>query len=241
MDFSEFKRRLGAEPRGEDPELQRARASGPEFAAAAEEAEAFEQLLERAVRVQAPGGLIESLQALPATAAPTRRRNWWPAALAAGLLLAIGAAGVYRQLNPQWESVEAYVADHFHHDGVKMLAQHAVGETPTDPAAVRELFGRFDLEAAPALQEIVGVIKVCVTPDGQGLHMVLDTADGPVTVLYMPGTTVADRERFDFDHQRALLVQMDGGAAAIIGAAPQDPGSLYAFVQDSIRARAPQG
>lgn len=241
MDFTEFKRRLGAEPRSADHELRRARDAGPEFAAAAQEADAFERLLERALETPAPAGLVESLQALSNAPRRRPRRRWWPAALAAGLLLAVGAAGVYRQLNPHWDSVEAYVADHFHHDGSAMLAAYAAGEAGTEPEAAQALFDRFGLEAAPALQEVVGVIKICVTPDGRGLHMVLNTADGLATVLYMPGTAVEDHERFDFDDQRAVLVQLDGGAAAIIGAGTTDPAALYALVQASLRPRSLPG
>jgi len=45
MDFSEFSLRLGADPRNRDPEFLRARDSSPEFSAAAELAERFEQQL----------------------------------------------------------------------------------------------------------------------------------------------------------------------------------------------------
>ena len=62
MNFSEFKQRLGAEPRSADPELRRARESAPEFEAAASEAEQFERKLERALAVPAPAGLIDDLK-----------------------------------------------------------------------------------------------------------------------------------------------------------------------------------
>jgi hypothetical protein len=232
MDFSEFRRRLGAEPRSTDPELLRARDSSPEFAAAAAEAEAFEAALERALQLPEPAGLVEDLRALPAGSAGPRHRRWISLALAAGLLLAVGIAGIDRLLHPRWDSVEAYVIDHYYHDGVKMLAQEPA---PQDPARLRKLFARFEVEAAPELQRIVGVIKICVTPDGQGLHMVLNTDSGPVTVIYMPGTPAEDRERFDFDGQSAVLVQMELGSAAIINADSQDPAAWYAFVHDAIR------
>lgn len=235
MDFSEFRRRLGAEPRSRDPELLRARESGPEFAAAADEAEAFEARLERALALPAPTGLVDDL--LGAARQPGRapRRRWVAVALAAGLLLAVGIAGLERLLQPSWDSIEDYVIDHYYHDGVDMLAQ-----TPTapDPADIRAMFARFEVEAAPELQEIVGVIKICVTPDGTGVHMVLNTTSGPVTVFYMPGTQVSDREQFTFDGQNAVLVQMDHGSAAIIGSEPLDSANWYAFLHDSIRRSA---
>jgi hypothetical protein len=232
MDFTEFRRRLGAEPRSADPELLRARDAGPEFAAAAAEAEAFEAKLERALAVPVPVGLVDDLDGL--TRAATRRRpgRWVAMALAAGLLLAVGAAGLNRMLNPSWDSVEDYVIDHYYHDGADLVAHASVAP---DPARIRAMFARFDVDAAAELEDVVGVIKVCVTPDGDGIHMVLDTASGPVTVIYMPATQVRDRERFAFGGLRAVLVPMERGSAAIIGAQPLDPGDWYAFVQDAIR------
>ena len=231
MDLSEFRRRLGAEPRSRDPDLLRARVSAPEFAAAAAEADALESTLERALRVPQPAGLVDELCALPGRSHRPQRR-WVPMALAAGLLLAVGIAGVDRLLHPRWDSVEAYVIDHYYHDGVSMLAE---APDPPDPALIQRMFSRFDVEAAPALQQIVGVIKICVTPDGRGVHMVLNTEAGPATVIYMPDTPVEDRERFGFDDQRAVLVQMERGSAAIIVAESRDTGELLALVQDSIR------
>jgi hypothetical protein len=235
MDFSEFRRRLGAEPRSKDPDLLRARDSAPEFAEAAAESEALESRLERALRLPEPDGLVEGLCALPGSSVRPRRRRWLPMALAAGLLLAVSVAGIDRLLHPRWDSVEAYVIDHYYHDGVKMLAQEPAAQ---DPTRIQAMFARFEVEAAPELQRIVGVIKICVTPDGKGVHLVLNTESGPVTVIYMPGTRVEDRERFTFDDQRAVLVQMELGSAAIINAEPQDPAAWQAFVQDTIRPQA---
>lgn len=237
MDFSEFRRRLGAEPKSRDPDLLRARESGPEFAAAAAEADEFEARIERALSLPVPAGLAEDLRAIPGGTVATLRRRWLPVALAATVLLAVGAVLLNRDLNPRWESVEAYVVQHYYHDGVTMLA----AEASPDPERVRDLFAHFDLEAAPELEEIVGVIKICVTPDGNGIHMVLTTETGPVTVIYMPGVGVEDHQTFAFDDQRAVLVQMPSGSAAVVVPSPQDPAELYAFVQNSIRLPAGNG
>jgi hypothetical protein len=65
MDFSEFKRLLGADPRSRDPELLRARASSPEFEQAAADAERFEDLLARAVKLPVPEQLIDEIRSTP--------------------------------------------------------------------------------------------------------------------------------------------------------------------------------
>jgi hypothetical protein len=235
-DFSEFTRLLGADPRSRDPAFLRARDSSPEFSEAAAEAERFEAKLERALSLPEPPELTDGLLAAARQAEPASGRNhWWPAALAAGLLLAITAAGLSWRAGHRWDSVEEYVIDHYYHDGLKMLAEAGSGRVaPTEAEDLRALFAGFGAQAAPAFAELVGVVKVCITPDGKGIHMVLNTEGGLVTVIYMPNTGVEDRESFEFDGQRALLVQLEHGSAAIVGAGQQNVGDFYALVHDSI-------
>jgi len=90
------------------------------------------------------------------------------------------------------------------------------------------------MEAAPELAGIISVIKYCPTPDGKGIHMVLNTQEGPVTLIYMPETDVIDRQPLEFDGMQALLVGLEKGSAAIIGSGDQSISGLYAVVQESI-------
>jgi len=231
MNFSEFKRKLGAEPLSGDPEIQRARESSPEFETAALEAEHFEEKLNRALSVSAPDGLVDELQAISQQPAETASRSsWWRMALAASVLIAVGAAGLTWKMNPSWDSVEEYLVDHYRHDGAKVLAM-------ADESAaqdVQTLLAGFNVAAAPALADIIGLIKYCPTPDGKGVHMVLNTQSGPVTVIYMPDTPVTDRQMLAFDNVEAILVQLNRGSAAIIGAGGLQVADYYAIVQSSI-------
>jgi hypothetical protein len=231
MNFSEFKRRLGAEPLSGDPEIKRARESSPEFEQAAVEAERFEKKLERAVSVSVPDNLLNELQAISQQAPRTSKgRGWWRMALAASVLIAVGAAGLTWKMNQSWDSVEDYVVDHYRHDGAKVLAMKSEA-TAQD---VQSILAGFDVEAAPSLADIVGVIKYCPTPDGKGVHMVLNTQNGPVTVIYMPDTTVSDGKIHAFDNVQTILVELQHGSAAIIGADSQLVSDYYAIVQNSI-------
>ena len=118
----------------------------------------------------------------------------------------------------------------YHHDGDALIAKsgvQAVGD-------VQALFSRFSVEAAPELAQIISVIKYCPTPDGKGIHMVLNTEDGLVTLIYMPETDVNDHEFLEFDGMKAMLVGLEKGSAAIIGTRSQSISSLYSFVHDSI-------
>mgnify|MGYP001554789515 CR=1 FL=1 len=215
MDFTEFRRKLGAEPRSSDPDLVAARDSSPEHREAALRAELFEDKLERAFDLPAPEELLTGLQSIPAR--KNTLRKGWPLALAASLLVAVGAAGVNWQMNRGWDSVQEYVMDHYRHDGVKVLEQSQARHF----GDVHSILAEFDVDATPELANIVNVIKFCPTPEGKGVHMVLNTENGPITVIYMPGTHVTDREMLAFDDHEALLVDLASGAAAIIGAESQ--------------------
>jgi len=228
MDFTEFLRKLGAEPRTEDPGFIAERDSSPEHREAVLRAEAFEDKLERAFDIPAPPDLLETIAALPRSA--RRARRWWPLAAAASVLVAVGAAGLGWQMNRGWDSVQDYVVDHYRHDGEKMLAM--AGEN--GHGDIHAILAEFDVDAAPELANIINVIKFCPTPGGKGVHMVLNTESGPVTVFYMPGTHVTDHEILAFDGNEAVLVDLENGSAAIIGAGAQGIEDYYAVVHDSI-------
>jgi len=231
MNFSEFKRLLGAEPRSRDPEFLHARQSSPEFEAAAAAAEQFEARLEQSMMIPGPDGLTEKLQSISqTTAGDAGHRRWWPLALAASVVIAVGAAGLTWNMNRGWDSVEEYVMDHYRHDGNRVMAMAGADETVNVQAILSEL----NVRAVPELAGIVGVIKYCPTPDGKGAHMILNTETGPVTVIYMPETEVTDREMLAFDDVQALLVALPGGSAAIIGPDQRQVSSLYGFIQQSI-------
>jgi len=229
MDFSEFLRRLGAEPNNQDPEFLRARRSGEEFEQAAVNAEAFERQLQRATQLPAPEALLDQILTISSEYKPAPARRWHHLAIAAGVLIAVGAAGFTWKLNHRWGSVDEYVMEHYRHDGADLLLH------PRDVSAqdIQEIFAEFNMTATPGLADIISVIKYCPTPDGTGIHMVLNTSEGLVTVIYMPETGVTDREHMEFDQVNALYVAMERGSAIIISPQP-DVDSLYALVQQSI-------
>ena len=230
MNFSEFKKLMGADPGNRDPETLRARHSGPEFEAAAAEAEAFEKKLQGALQVQPPADLLSRIQGI--SREPVRKRNWIPLALAASLLVFAGAAGLVWKQTRSWDSVESYVAEHYAHDGNRVLS--LAGEKMPDEDIVKVL-ARLDASADKRLAGIIAFIKFCPTPGGRGAHMVVMTEQGPVTVIYMPDVPVIDGEAVSFDQMRARLVNLEYGSAAVIGSPSQDVENLVALVRESLK------
>ena len=65
--------------------------------------------------------------------------------------------------------------------------------------------------------------------------MVVQTDQGPVTILFMPATAVDDGERMAFDQQHALLVQLERGSAAIIGQQMQTVEKVEGIIRTSLK------
>jgi len=229
MDFSEFQRRLGADPGNQDPEFLRARHSGPEFEQAVEDALKFEGRLERAMKISAPEALLTDILEVSRNNRTTSWR-WKPLAVAAGILIAVGAAGINWRLSHHWNSVDEYLVAHYRHDGAGLVAR--AGALTEDD--VEAIFLRVGAQVAPELAGVTSVIKYCPTPDGKGIHMVLNTDQGPITLIYMPETKAGDLQEVVFDNMHALLVDLPKGSAIIIGTSQQNVSSLFALVQDSI-------
>jgi len=230
MNFSEFKKLMGADPGNRDSETLRARQSAPEFEAAALAAEAFEKKLQSAVQIQPPADLLKRIQDIGQ--APVRRRNWIPLALAASLLVAVGAGGLYWKQTHYWDNVESYVAEHYAHDGTGVMGRASVKMPDGD---IEKVLAKLDATAATPLSGHIMYIKFCPTPDGRGAHMVVSTDQGPMTVIYMPEIQVSEGEIVRFDQMHATLVNLEQGSAAIIGTQSQNVDGLVAMVRDSLK------
>jgi len=221
---------MGAEPLNRDAETLRARHSSPEFEAVATEAEAFEEKLQAALLFDPPEDLLNQIKGI--SDQPVRQRSWIPLALAASLLVFVGAAGLVWKQSHQWDSVEAYVMDHYSHDGSAVIAK--AGENPSDQD-ISKILARLDARADERLASAITFIKYCPTPDGRGAHMVVSTDQGPMTIIYMPETRATDGEVIQFDQVQASLVNLEHGSAAIIGKQSQNIDSLVVMVRNSLK------
>ena len=198
MNFSEFKKLMGADPRTGSPRLSRARQSAPEFEAAAQEAEAFEEKLQSALLVQPPADLLSRIKAISQQPASETKLD---AAGDGGQFNHGRRSGrlVWKQ-SRQWESVEAYVADHYAHDGSELVA---TCDGTRDRAGYRSRSWRNWARWLRTAVEPHSYIKYCPTPEGRGAHMVVSSDQGPMTVIFMPETQVTDGEMVEFDQMHA--------------------------------------
>jgi len=235
MNFSEFKKLIGADPWNRDTETLRARNSAPEFEAAAEEAEAFEEKLQSALHIQPPADLLEGIKGISRNVEsiqPAKQRRWMPLAMAASLLIAVGAVGMVWKQSRQWDNVEAYLADHYSIDGDALVAQATDIVSEQD---IARIMASLNASADQQLSGHIKFIKFCPTPEGRGAHMVVSTDQGPMTIIFMPKTQVTDGEMVKFDQMHAFLVNLEHGSAAIIGKQSQAVETMEAVIRESLK------
>ncbi|MEE4172708.1 MAG: DUF3379 family protein [Xanthomonadales bacterium] len=234
MNSSEFEKALGAEPRETAARLEREASPDPARRAAVDEALAFEQRLENALRVPVDEeALVESLLAAPKQA----HRRFGPPhwlALAASVFILAGVSGLlWVSVQPAGSpSVADYVANHYEHDGAAVLARAGEGTTRDE---VQAILTRLGAQASETLVSQIRFIKFCPTPDSRGAHMVLATQDGPATVIFMPAVQVDEPLLLRFDGVSAQVVGLERGAAAIIGASDSAAEDLMTRLQEGVK------
>lgn len=239
MDFSEFLRRKGAEPRSRDPELEQARAQGKEFTQAAEAIEAFESKLEQALCPPVDSqplldDFFDQLDTPDANQAGTRSWPWL--SIAASLVITVGVIGlVFNRAPPasiDSDDLQRYVMEHFEHDGSQVLARVDGGMSE---GSLERVLTQLDVRGDDTFAQQVRYVKICPTPHGKGAHLVMQGETGPVTVLFMPETQVNEPLLMRFEDQQASVIALRAGSAAIIGPAGQSHQQLQTLLRESLQ------
>ncbi len=182
------------------------------------------------MRVQPPADLLGQIQAI--SQAPVRKRSWLPLALAASVLIAVGAAGVAWQQCIIGTALKTTLPRTTHMMEARLLLWPAKIMSDED---IEKILASLNATADKELSGHIMFIKFCPTPNGRGAHMVVSTDQGPMTIIYMPKIQVDDGEMVKFDQMQALLVNLEQGSAAIIGKQSQDVEKLVVMVRDSLK------
>jgi hypothetical protein len=220
MNLNEFRKLLGADPREREPESQLAPPSGPEFDAARREAADFEDTLHAAAAVPAPDDeLLEHLLAIPEQQ-PRRQSHWF--AIAASVVVAIGAAGLLWNILRPAPSLDEHIAWHYALDGERLMA---MASTEFDINKAQEILAHFGFSATAELQGRIQFMKICPGYEGESAHMIVQTEGGPISIFIMPGVS-GEEHQFEFDGMQAYLVTIGDSMAAIIGR-PEQTVSAY--------------
>jgi len=240
MDLQSLKKRLMSDPDFSDPDIQAAARADRDCADAVESARAFEADLATALKVRAPRGLADRVIARQRQAGG-RPEMPWMLATAAALMLSVGVVSFQLLSEPDdghpelaGHDIWAHLAWHWDYDGARALEVSQTNQT--SPNEVRALLDELGLRLAPELLAQVQLGKACPTPDGRGAHLILTTADGPITLMIMPQTQVplAPASATLDNGLEAWLVNLERGSVAVLAEPGRNAHELARQLQQQV-------
>jgi len=219
MNYFEFKQQLLTDSFTKDEEFHRLRKEDLRCAKAYAEAMKFEKTLKQAFEIKPPANLKDSIilrQSTSHTIDSTIKKY----AIAASLFLSFLIISTSWYINKPG-SVEQFIVDLVKHEYKVTLSQQ-----PISMEEVKKVFATYQTNVGNSIGE-VRFIHDCHTPGGKGVHLVVSTESGPVTIYYMPKTNL-DKERikFNIDNSKAVLVALEKGSVAIIADNSQQLASI---------------
>ena len=187
---------------------------------------ALNRELREAMKVQAPASLADRVIFAHAARPPAGRR-WRRAAIAAAVATCAVALGV---LSYQPVSLAAQVSRHIEQEGLEHF--------PADPAASAQFPGMVAELGGKARAVPMGLLQtaICKTPDGRlGLHLVMATADGPVTVFVLPHDAPRLRVPIRAGDISGWLIPRGDAGIAVLGAHELDADAYAAVIDGAIQ------
>lgn len=225
MNYLEFKRQLMVDPYDTDPAFIAARRKNPECTAAALASDRFEAKLQAAMAIEQPDDLMDSIQQKIAEEQSRERaggnggggkRAGWLPALAAGLAMGIGLTATLFWLNNDEQTLEEFVVAHWQYDGeaTELMAR----QSPMDEFGNQQILATLKLEPSAELMHQIAYARNCGTPNGNGVHMVVENNGELVTVMYIPDAQLEQNQVQTQSGDTSILMgNVEYGVMAVFG------------------------
>lgn len=219
-DCLEFRRRIGAEPFAADAALDAHRGACAACARYQDELRAMDADIRRALEVSLPprGSAI--------AARPQSRRSRF-LAVAASLVAGVAVAVVVLVAMPR-AAVAREVVAHVRHEPGATGPGAALA-----PSAVDEVLGPAGMRLARDAGEVSFAAR-CVFDGRVVPHLVVQTPDGPVTVLVLAHRTISRSVRFDEQGYSGVVLPAPRGSIAVVGRGVRDLDAVARQVFDAI-------
>lgn len=141
-------------------------------------------------------------------------------ALAASLVLMLALSWFWVP-----SDLETFVVAHIHHEPESLMVDHNVSES--DQVS---LFSEYGYDLKQSLGNVT-FFERCPMINRSGIHMVVETPTGRVTVLFMPGEQVDDMVRIQSNGLEGYAINLKNAAIAIVG----QPGQQLQSVENQLR------
>ncbi len=229
MNCLEFRRQCLAEPASQDSAFLHHKGECESCAGLVAQVGQFDKRLSDALRVDVPENLASRIILRQSLA----QAHKWPArlrsvyAIAAGVLLAVGLAGLLTAVT-RAPSFEQSVVTHLDTEWNRLIAQRDV----TEQKLVRVLSS-----LGGELQGEIGDIRhasVCDFAKEGGAHLVFDGRKGPVVVLLLPKKHVEAPRAVATKQFDGSIVPTNHGSMVVIGAEGEDLQDITRKVRSAI-------
>ena len=228
ISHDEYRRALLSDPRNETAELAEHRAACAECRAFAERLQKFEARVERALKIDT-SRTAEVLPFKRRVAAPARQR-WY--GLAASVAAAVLVAGVIWLAVPR----TSLAADVVAHMAGELDAWNT--RQPVPDADLAAVLGNTHMQLTPQAGG-VSYASSCTFRGHHVPHLVVQTPEGPVTVMVLVHEAVAKPQEFAENGYHGTIVPLPGhGSLAVLARGTQIPArdvdGIAARVRDAI-------
>lgn len=215
MNCEQCRTLVGAEPNSTNPELLAHLQQCPECARHREEMQAMDRLIYRAlaVEVTAPSASISDLEQARAKriAGEGNKPRVWRMAASLLLTASLVAAASLWLLTPR-ESLAADAIDHVLHEQQSLLRTTAT----VDSAKLRKILAASRIRLKPGETRISYAMS-CRFRGHAIPHLVVQSEQGPVTVLVMTEAARQDREAIDEDGFQGVILPAPRGVIVVLG------------------------
>jgi hypothetical protein len=233
MNCSDARFALAADPRNDDPALLAHLERCPGCAAYASDMHELDQRLRNALAVPVPAVQLPSGPYPTAAAPPVTRSGLARRDTTRRFALAAGAAGVAVLVGLLWagfprQSLASAVVAHMAHEPGAWSTTTVLPE-----AAVDAVMARSGVRLAHDLPDVT-YANSCWFRSRHVPHLVVQTSDGPVTVLVLPEEPVEQSVRFDEGDYRGTLVPAPRGSIAVLVRDEADVDQIAQRVMEAI-------
>ena len=221
MNGLQFRKQCIIDPETPDLDFQQAleTAENREFQ---EQCMEFDSKLADALNVAAPDDLAQRIierskeQQKGQSSGFNWNNSWRPSLAAAASIAATMVFAVALLLRPQ-VALSEIVIDHLYDD---INALHV--RTAVTDAELGHVLDHFDVDIERTSIGTLHFADVCHIDKTDGIHVVYDGANGPVTAIYLPGKEVKRLQAISRDQFQGIIFPYHEGVMAIIGLMGED-------------------
>jgi len=216
MNCLDVRRLLLAEPKSQDPDLHQHVQQCTDCTRFAKDLIAFESDLNQASKVAIPEGLASRILLRQRMSSVQNRRKRIGMAMAAVLLLGftIILAGLFNNgvLSPGQKNLDQIVLLH-----VNSELHHLNDRQDLSLKQVNTVLKEHGSKLNALPGRMINYAGACQIRKNNGVHMVVNTRSGPITVLFMPGEFVRERSQFQDKRFQGVILPTKQGSMAIVG------------------------